>query len=189
MDGMTNNSRAKLDSRDQRATLVPKRRLRASSRSGGFTLVEILIVVVILGILAMIVIPKFSNASHQARENTLKDDLRYLRTQIQVYKAQHRDIAPGYGGTATFVEQMTMFTDDQGNTNPTYTKVFRFGPYLTKMPTNPLNEKETLDVAGPAETTLSKVDGGAGWVYKPTTGEIIADLTGNDSNGTAYASY
>ena len=36
----------------------------------GFTLVELLIVVVILGILATIVIPQFSNASQQARENT-----------------------------------------------------------------------------------------------------------------------
>src|SRR5882757_9690951 len=67
----------------------------------GFTLIEILIVVVILGILASIVIPQFSNAAHSARENTLKDDLRYLRTQIVVFKAQHGDAAPGYPGGNT----------------------------------------------------------------------------------------
>ena len=66
--------------------------------AAGFTLIEILIVVVILGILATIVIPQFSNASAQASENTLKDDLRYLRTQIVVFKAQHRDVPPGYPG-------------------------------------------------------------------------------------------
>ena len=53
-----------------------------------FTLVEILIVVVILGILAAIVIPRFSDASHQARESALKDNVRFLRSQIQLYKAQ-----------------------------------------------------------------------------------------------------
>ncbi len=62
----------------------------------GFTMIEMLIVVVILGILATIVIPQFSNASQNAKENTLKDELRYLRTQIVVYKAQHRDVPVGY---------------------------------------------------------------------------------------------
>src|SRR3954452_20868409 len=84
----------------------------------GFTLVELLIVVVILGIMATIVIPQFSNASLQARENTLKDELRYLRVQVQVFKAQHKDIAPGYPGgdrnaaaTETdFIDQMTKHT-------------------------------------------------------------------------------
>ena len=61
-----------------------------------FTLIELLIVIVILGILATIVVPQFSNASINAKENTLKDELRYLRTQIVVYKAQHHDVPPGY---------------------------------------------------------------------------------------------
>src|SRR6185295_4442488 len=92
-----------------------------SCRRRGFTLIEILIVVVILGILAAIVIPQFSNASHVARENTLKDDLRYLRTQIAVFKAQHRDVPPGYPNgnklsTPTwndFQDQMCKFTSEK----------------------------------------------------------------------------
>src|SRR5262245_49632233 len=69
---------------------------RRSARA--FTLVEILIVVVILGILATVVIPQFTSATHETRENTLKDCLRYLRTQVLVFKAQHRDVPPGYPG-------------------------------------------------------------------------------------------
>src|SRR4051794_15553587 len=95
--------------------------------TSAFTLIEILIVVVILGILAMIVIPQFSNASAQARENTLKDDLRFLRLQVQVFAAQHRDTPPGYpsGNTAAapteadFEAQMTRFSSEAGVTSTT----------------------------------------------------------------------
>ena len=52
----------------------------------GFTLVEILIVVVILGILAAIVIPQFTDASTQAKESSLCADLQTLRSQIELYK-------------------------------------------------------------------------------------------------------
>jgi prepilin-type N-terminal cleavage/methylation domain-containing protein len=92
--------------------------------AGAFTLVEILIVVVIIGILATVVIPQFTSASHQARENTLKDDLRYLRNQVQVYTAQHLDVAPGFppgnpGGSPSstyFISQMTQPTNASGAT-------------------------------------------------------------------------
>ncbi len=57
--------------------------LRANG-SGGFTLVEILIVVVILGVLAAIVIPQFSTATSEANLNTLLGNLQTVRSQIQL---------------------------------------------------------------------------------------------------------
>src|SRR6202012_2734477 len=60
----------------------------------GFTLIEILIVVIILGILAAIVIPQFSNASTSAKSSNLASQLQTLRSQIQLYKLQHNDVIP-----------------------------------------------------------------------------------------------
>src|SRR5947209_17203391 len=112
----------------------------------GFTLIEILIVVIILGIISAIVIPQFSNASHQSREVTLRDCLRYLRQQTAIYKAQHRDVPPGYpsGDTtqtpdqASFLSQMINYTDEHGNVVLPSAPA-TFGPYLSQMPGNPLN--------------------------------------------------
>src|SRR5436309_15994207 len=64
------------------------------TRKSGFTLVEILIVVIILGILAAIVIPQFTNASQDARESALLSQLQTLRSQIELYKLQHKDVLP-----------------------------------------------------------------------------------------------
>ena len=164
-------------------------------RNQGFTLVEILIVVVILGILAAIVVPKVSNASQTARENTLRDDVRFLRTQITVYAAQHHDLNPGYPGgdstqTATgptFVAQMTSFTDDLGNTSATGSAVYAYGPYLSQMPINPSNSMVTIlivDGTGPMTP-----DGTTGWLFQPQTGAILPNIVGNDCTGTPFATY
>src|SRR5436305_15131288 len=108
-----------------------------NARRAGFTLIEILIVVAILGVLAAIVMPELSSASRQAREGVLKDDLRFMREQITRYMIQHNDVAPGYpaGGNATvtpdessFIDQMTRFTDVLGNPNVNGSNVFKFGP-------------------------------------------------------------
>jgi len=160
----------------------------------GFTLVEILIVVVIIGILATIVIPQFSNAAHEARENTLKDDLRYLRTQLAVYKAQHRDVAPGYpGGDSSqpptveeFTKQMTGYTSEYSSVSDTYDSTHRFGPYLSKIPMNPLNGRSDV-IISTAEPVVP--DDSSGWIYNPRTLNVYANLTGTDKNGTPYKDY
>src|SRR5260221_2459627 len=68
--------------------------MSAKHNRRGFTLVEILIVVVILGILAAMVIPKFANASGEAKRNSLSSSLQALRGQIELYMLQHGDAAP-----------------------------------------------------------------------------------------------
>ncbi len=160
--------------------------------AGAFTLIEVLLVVIILGILASIVLPQFSNASFMARENMLKDELRYLRTQIAVYKAQHRDVGPGYLNGAwskdNFVAQMTGYTDLSGNVGPALNDTFRFGPYLQKMPDNPLAKTSPDDIK-PCGPGVPSPDALTGWLYNPQSQEIFANLQGPDAQGTPYTDY
>jgi len=167
---------------------------RRSARRG-FSLVEILIVVVILGILAAIAVPKLSNASLISRENTLKEDLRFLRTQIGVYYTHHRDSFPGYpgGDTAqsptgdTFASQLTSFTDTTGNIGSSHTDVYKWGPYLTKMPENPVNGFATIKIIGVGEALTA--DATTGWLYQPSTGTIEPNLLGKDSEAKNFSEY
>ncbi len=141
--------------------------MRAKS---GFTLVEILIVVVILGILAAIVIPQFTDASTDAKVSSMKSDLQTARSQIELYKIQHNDVLPGQGtGGATFVQSMTGYTDVDGTVKAA-PGAGVYGPYLQKIPTNPWNGFDTVREGGAAAPANTE-----GWRFDTTTGEFQAD--------------
>ena len=143
---------------------------------GGFTLVEILIVVVILGILAAIVIPQFTGASTEAKESSLVSNLQTLRSQIELFKIQHNDILPGEilsdtdgsitaATAASFVNAMCSKTNQYGvvDTSSGTDATFRFGPYMKKLPVNPFsNAPDTvITVADLSEAGSSLIAGGS----------------------------
>jgi general secretion pathway protein G len=117
------------------------------TRKGGFTLVEILIVVIILGILAAIVIPQFTSASQDARKNSLASQLQTVRSQIELYKLQHLDNLPSdLIASSPNWDQFTNKSDKFGATGTTTDCIF--GPYLQAAPTNPLNGSTSVKVIG-----------------------------------------
>jgi len=136
--------------------------MRAKS---GFTLVEILIVVVILGILAAIVIPQFTDASTEAKMSSLCSDLQTMRSQIELYKIQHNDALPG-AGTASFTASLTAQTNVAGAAGTDY------GPYIQKIPTNQFNDLATIEEEA-GNTNLG--GGNCGWHFDTTTGQFHAD--------------
>ena len=124
------------------------------ARWRAFTLVEILIVVVILAILAVIVIPRFSNATDTARINSLLTHLHSLRKQMEVYRFDHDDEYPT-------VDQL--WGNLTGQTATDGTAGTAHGPYTRKPPVNPF----TLGTAVAA-------DNSGDWQYDEATGRIKA---------------
>lgn len=175
---------------------TPTRQIDAMTRPG-FTLVELLIVVVILGILATLVIPAFVGASQPARENVLRENLRLMRTQIELFTGQHAGLAPGYpnGDTsaaptsAAFVAHMTQYTSESGSVSATYSGATPIKPYLTHMPKNPFTDLDAVRVLGNAEAVPAADGLTYGWFFKPATRKFIANVPGTDESGRAYTEY
>jgi len=92
----------------------------------GFTLIEILIVVVILGILAAIVIPQFSSASQEASISSVRSQLQTLRSQVELYRVQNN----GYPTGGTISSDST--ANDPGGFETLVT-----GGYLQRLPEVP----------------------------------------------------
>ena len=169
---------------------------RLSGRSG-FTLVELLIVVIILGVLAAIAIPQFSTSSEDAKLSAIDTDLSHLRNAIELYYHQHRGVYPGAKretdgsdvanatqATAAFVAQLTLYSAVDGTTDAEKDSTFKYGPYLRKgIPVNPFNGLSTV-VCDIAETDISVAASGgtAGWKFYTQTGRLIADDGDHDTN-------
>lgn len=124
----------------------------------GFTLVEILIVVVILGILAAIVIPQFTNASEAAKYSNMVSQLQTVRSQIALYQNQHNDAFPDL---STNWDQLTAETELDG-TAPEAGDI-TYGPYLQKVPTNPFTDSTAVSGTPTTDGTASAT---VGWVWE-----------------------
>lgn len=126
----------------------------------GFTLIEILIVVVILGILAAIVIPQFTDAADDAQLASVQSQIQTIRGQVELFNVQTGAYPTFAGGAWTELTSAN---------------------YLQGDPRNAMRNNATDIVAGTAAPgAASGAAAGDGW-YWHTTNEIMyaIDNAGN----------
>ncbi len=128
----------------------------------GFTLVEILIVVVILGILAAIVVPQFTNATQDAQAGNLKAQIKSLQNQAELYNARNNGAYPDFAA-----EGWGIATD---------TTSLIGGNYIKAAPSNPA-------FPGADKTSISVVTGDT------TFGSDTTAWVWNQDTRSLYASY
>ena len=142
----------------------------------GFTLVELMIVVAILGILAAVAFPEFQNYQQKAKETQAKANLKLLREAIERYTAE-KGIPPGYPSNDI--------------TKPPHGIPFRnhLIPYLRKLPKNPYNGLNTTWAMPHGTPFPDTAPGLYGWIYSAERRQIKIDWPGTDSEGKRFFDY
>lgn len=150
------------------------------SMRNAFSIAELVIVAAVIGILAALAFPCLEKHAAEAKESSVKDSLRILRSAIEFYAARHGDVAPGYENDSTSNEpsEATFRSQMTGADG-----------CMWRMPTNPFNGLGSMRIIPNDEPFPTEASGSHGWIYKPATKTIRVDWTGLDRRGVRYFDY
>ncbi|HWA84391.1 MAG TPA: prepilin-type N-terminal cleavage/methylation domain-containing protein, partial [Fimbriimonadaceae bacterium] len=137
---------------------------------GGFTLMELLIVIIVIAVLAAIALPKFINSGLRSKESSLKADLRHYRNAVLLFSndcgawpAQLSDLtataAPANGYDLTGASKSISAANWHG-------------PYMDNLVNDPVSQN-AFNYS----------------VTSPTVGKVTSSASGNATDGTAYSSW
>ncbi len=160
----------------------------------GFTLVELLIVVIILAILAAIVVPQFATSTEDAKLSAMDSTLANVRSIIDIYYQQHghypsavtaagATCAVGTAGAGAvntpeaFMSQLTLYSNAAGQTCTGKSGNFIYGPYIKKdtLPNNPMTDNNSLVISIAGVLGMTGNATAAGWKFDNLTGQFITD--------------
>ncbi len=165
----------------------------------GLSIIEVILVVLLLGLVAALTVPRFSRAGSADIEPDVRMPLSVLRNAIEMYYFDH-GAYPGQnpdgmhpaGSAAAFRSQLTKFTDEAGRVADRKDDRHRFGPYLRAgIPPClvPPRRGQTGVVMVTIRPGFLPEANGAGWVYNYQTGDIVMNSDALDAENLAYDQY
>lgn len=144
---------------------MPKQ--RSGSRTLAFTLIEMMVVVLIMGVLALIVIPRVLNAGRRAKETELRGNLKHMRDAIERFQARADALPPRLEDV--LAPNGDAISADKDANGVAIDRAGYDGPYLegTQLPKDPFT-------------------GERDWDYDPVTGDVHSSSTLLATNKTSY---
>lgn len=148
---------------------------RAHKNPGGFTLIELMIVVVILGILASLALIKYGQMLEKSKEGSTKGNLNSIHSAAAIYYGDQKGVWPTTLNTQS-VFAFSQYLDTVGSVKVT--------GYFVAGSSSPAGNIVTMTTQGAAPLAS-----GTGWLYDSTNGEIYVNSTVKDSKSLPYSYY
>ncbi len=142
----------------------------------GFTLIELMIVVAIIGILAALALPKFAQLVEKSREAATKGNINSIQSAVSIYYGDTEGLYPTYLET-TAGYTMSRYLDKIPPVKATHSGI---GYGTTESPSG-------TDVVYTTNELITATN--VGWLYNSQDGKIFINTTATDSKGMAYSTY
>ncbi|HLD29382.1 MAG TPA: type II secretion system protein [bacterium] len=138
----------------------------------GFTLIELMIVVAIIGILAAVAIPRFADLIRKSKEGATKGNLGAVRSATTIYYGDNEGIWP------LSLTGLVAILDSSSNPK-----------YLDELPTVKIGRADHSDLATETTAADDVVDDGANWWYNTDAGRVRINCTHTDTKAAAIHSW
>lgn len=171
-------------------TIPAAPKLGRTARSG-FTLVEVLLVVAIVGVLGGVVVTVYGDASSDAKDAALMQNLQSIRVAVERFKVDHNGQLPGFTQLDDIGDHLTKYTNAAGAVSTTPSPSYPYGPYLPGSAiVNPVNQGYAVALSSDptGETPDNEMVNGdgerVGWFLDASQGRIAANAEGQTAAGT-----